>query len=137
MIYIIATAYYAIPFNISGALPDDFSRDPDDIVVWTAQVRPAQLFSMNGPAYDQRTQLLFYRSDVSSARSLIDGMPSIFEGRSTPPRGTFFVLTVQEHVQYESCVRFRLSRRRMERMRAERWRMVAYRNDSGEEGECP
>ncbi len=136
---IIATAYYALPFSLAGAIPDDFSRDPCDIVVWEVQVKPARLFStqsMFNPVspYDFRTHLLFYRSDLMGPPAVINHLASIFEGKASPAPGTFFILTSQEHVQYETSIRFRLSRRRVEKMRKEKWSMVAYRNDSGHQG---
>ncbi len=138
---IIATAYYAIPFPIAAALPADFSRDAEDIVVWQAAVMPATRFAQDEPSvfcspFEPVTHLLFFRADEIRAGEVIRGMRDIFEGRSTPAPGTFFVLTVQEYVQYQTCVRFRLSRRRVERMRGEAgWSMVAYRSDNGIQGE--
>ncbi|TFK84369.1 hypothetical protein K466DRAFT_527474 [Polyporus arcularius HHB13444] len=141
---IIATAYYAIPFPISGALPADFTRDAGDIAVWEAQVRPAQYFSQRAfmnfsHPRDPRTQLLFFRGDVTNQTVLIDEIQKIFEGKASPPPGTFFVMTAQEYVQYETRVRFRLSRRRVERMRKEssKWSMMAYRNDTGQQATLP
>ena len=140
---ILATAYYAVPFPISSALPADFSRDAADIAVWEVRVRPARLFpqgafmNFNHPR-DPRTQLLFWRGDVArSPMALVEKMGAIFEGKSEPRPGTFFVLTAQEYVQYETCVRFKLSRRRVERMRGEsgKWYVIAYRNDTAQQGE--
>ncbi len=138
---IIATAYYAIPFPVSSALPTDFSRDPDDIVAWEVKVRPAMHFPQHAAMNfshprDPRTQLLFWRGDVTTQTVVIDEMGKIFEGKASPRPGTFFVLTAQEYVQYQTRVRFRLSRRRVERMKAEskRWCMIAYRNDTGQQG---
>ena len=137
---IIATAYYAIPFPVASALPADFSRDARDIALWEARVQPPADFwhhpSMQYSTGDEpRAQLLFYRADLVSASTPIDEIERIFEGDATPAPGTFFVLTAVEHVQYDECVRFRLSRRRVERMRRERWNMLVYRNDSAQQGE--
>ena len=139
---IIATAYYAIPFPVASALPADFSRDARDIALWEARVQPPADFwhhpSMRYSTGDEpRAQLLFYRADLVSASTPIDEIERIFEGDATPAPGTFFVLTAVEHVQYDECVRFRLSRRRVERMRRERWNMLVYRNDSAQQGESP
>ncbi|KAI0357688.1 hypothetical protein OH77DRAFT_1421780 [Trametes cingulata] len=139
---IIASAYYAIPFPIAAALPAEFSRSAEDIQVWEVRVRPAQYFStqpfMNfSSPYDPRAQLLFYRPAVATAMRLIDDMARIFEGKATPPPGTFFVLTMQEYVQYESRIRFKLSRKRVERMRKEGWSMMMYRHDTGQEATLP
>ncbi|TFK84367.1 hypothetical protein K466DRAFT_625040 [Polyporus arcularius HHB13444] len=140
---IIATAYYAIPFPIAAALPADFSRDAEDIVVWQAAVTPATRFAQDEPSvfcspFEPVTHLLFFRADEIRAGEVIGDMRDIFEGRGTPAPGTFFVLTAQEYVQYQTCVRFRLSRPRVERMRGETgWSMVAYRSDNGIQATFP
>ncbi|KAI0366582.1 hypothetical protein BV20DRAFT_971762 [Pilatotrama ljubarskyi] len=139
---IIATAYYAIPFPITAALPTDFSRSAEDIQVWEVRVRPAQYFStqpfMNfSSPYDPRATLLFYRPTVATAGKLIDDMARIFEGKAQPRPGTFFVLTMTEYVQYESRVRFKLSRKRVEWMRKEGWSMMMYRHDTGQQATLP
>lgn len=147
----IATAYYAIPFPVSfptassaaELLPagGDFSRRAEDMVVWEAQVQQTQEFTtfpwLNDSPYEPRTHLLFYRADLLSSSSVISNVKNIFEGKTSTAPGTFFVLTAQEHVQYQVSVRWRLSRERAERMRSEslKWSMVAYRNDSGQLGE--
>ena len=137
---IIATAYHAIPFPIASALPEDFTRDRADIAVWEVRVEPAQYFSYNpfmnfSSPQDPRTWLLFYRPDVATATVLIDSVQRVFEGRTQPTPGTFFILTAQEYVHYETRVRFKLSKKRVERMRKEKWNMMAYRNDTGQQGE--
>ena len=136
---IIGVAFHAIPFPVSGALPADVSRDPDDIVVWETPVQQAYFPSQRTTAagrspQDPRTQLLFYRPDVVSAESVTSSIRKIFEGGSIPAPGTFFILTAQDYVHFQKCVRFRLSRKRMERMRLQKWNMVAFRNDTGEFG---
>ncbi|KAI0649816.1 hypothetical protein C8Q79DRAFT_997836 [Trametes meyenii] len=132
---IIATAYHGLPFPIAAALPPDFSRDPDDIQVWEVNVQAAQYFStqpfmnFNSP-YDPRTQLLFYQPAAGPATKVTEGMVHIFEGKRDPTPGTFFVLTMQEYVQYQTRIRFKLSRKRVERMKSEKWFMIAYRPDT-------
>ncbi|KAI0672199.1 hypothetical protein C8Q78DRAFT_971550 [Trametes maxima] len=139
---IIATAYYGLPFPIAAALPPDFSRDPDDIQVWEVNVQAAQYFStqpfmnFNYP-YDPRTQLLFYQPTAGPAAKVIEGMVDIFEGKRGPAPGTFFVLTMQEYVQYQTRIRFKLSRKRVERMRGEKWFMIAYRPDTFQQATRP
>ncbi|KAI0724335.1 hypothetical protein C8T65DRAFT_733972 [Cerioporus squamosus] len=137
---IIATAYHAIPFPIAGALPAGFSRKPDDIVVWEARVQGAEFashsfanFTGHSP-HDPRTHLLFYRSDVATADRITDDVRRIFAGKPTPALGTFFILTAQEYVQFETCIRFKLSKTRIEKMKQEKWSMVAFRNDTGDVG---
>ncbi|KAI0719793.1 hypothetical protein C8T65DRAFT_736352 [Cerioporus squamosus] len=119
-------------------------HNPSDIAIWEAHVRPAEHYLtevMFDPAispYDPRTHLLFFRSDVIRARDLIGSLPHILEGKASPAPGSFFILTAQEHVQYETTVRFRLSRRRMEKMRKQQWSsMVAYQNDTGHQATLP
>ncbi|KAI1786363.1 hypothetical protein LXA43DRAFT_1034112 [Ganoderma leucocontextum] len=141
---ILATAYHGIPFPIATALPPDFSRNASDIAVWEVAATPAQVFSTRpmfnfSSPYDPRAQLLVYRSDIASAGTLIDDIQKVFEGRATPAPGTFFVLTALEYVHYVERIRFKLSRRRVERMRREsaRWSVMAYRNDTGQQATLP
>ncbi|TFK84364.1 hypothetical protein K466DRAFT_527460 [Polyporus arcularius HHB13444] len=132
---ILATAYHALPFPV--LLPADFSHDPDDMVVYEARVAPVQQFTtlpmLNENPYEPRTHLLFFRADLVSAAGAIRNLPSLFEGSASPAPGTLFIMTAQEHVQYQECIRFRLSRRRVERMKKEsaRWSMVAFRSGTG------
>ncbi len=136
---ILATAYYALPFPV--LLPADFSHDLDDMVVYEARVTPVQQFTtlprLNENPYEPRTHLLFFRADLVSAAGAIRNLPSLFEGSASPAPGTLFIMTAQEHVQYQECIRFRLSRRRVERMKKEsaRWSMVAFRSGTGVLGE--
>ncbi len=139
---ILATAYHGIPFPIATVLPPDFSRHASDIAMWEVAVTPAQLFSTRpmfnfGSPYDPRAQLLVYRSDIVSGSTLIDDVQKVFEGRATRAPGTFFVLTALEYVHYVERIRFKLSRRRVERMKREsaRWSVIAYRNDTLQQGE--
>ncbi|KAI0687197.1 hypothetical protein C8T65DRAFT_770881 [Cerioporus squamosus] len=138
---IIATAYSAIPFPIAGALPPDLSSDPEDIALWEANVRPTAAFSppegFYSSPYESRAQLLFYRSDKLTAREVIENVHEVFEGKPTPAPGMVFILTAPEHVVYWDKIRFRLSRLRVERMRAQRWSMVVYRNDTGMQATLP
>lgn len=139
---IIATAYYAIPFTITTALPADFSRDLEDIRVWEARVTAKQSFSQLAASpffgyaspFEPTTRLLFYRPALVDPGETTAKMEAIFEGKASTAPGSFFVLTAQECVQFESRVRFRLSRRRVERMKLEKWSMVAYRNDNTDIG---
>lgn len=138
---IVATAYYAIPFPvaITSALPAGFSCEPEDILVWEAKVAATLPFSTfmgygSQSPYEPVTRLLLYKPSVDVPGTLIGGMRRIFEGTASPPPGTFFVLTAQELVQYDTRIRFRLSKRRVERMRVEKWSMVAYRQDTGQQG---
>ncbi|CDO77443.1 hypothetical protein BN946_scf184857.g50 [Trametes cinnabarina] len=101
---IIATAYHANSFPISSA---PTSRG----------TRPTS--RCGSSPYDPRTQLLFYKPSVASAPRLIDDMHRIFEGKAQPPPGTFFVLTMQEYVQYQTRLGFKLSKARVERMKKE------------------
>ncbi|KAI0634386.1 hypothetical protein C8Q77DRAFT_1217561 [Trametes polyzona] len=136
----IATAYHAIPFPLTGVLPADFSRDPDDIRVWEAKVSsPLPLSTIAwdprlgyGNPFEPVTRLLFFKPAETTAEALVQKLHDVFEGATSPPPNAFFVLTSQDLVQYYARVRFRLSARRVQRMREEKWCMVAYRQDSGQ-----
>ncbi|RPD81779.1 hypothetical protein L226DRAFT_528026 [Lentinus tigrinus ALCF2SS1-7] len=55
-------------------------------------------------------------------------MRRVFEGKPILAPGTFVLHpSAQEYVQFETCIRFKLSKIRVERMKQEKWSMVAYR----------
>ncbi|KAI0366581.1 hypothetical protein BV20DRAFT_1124210 [Pilatotrama ljubarskyi] len=114
----IATEYYAIPFAIATALPADFSRDPDDIQMYEAQLTATLPFSMTWNVF------LGYASPLEPTSRLLFYRPSM-------------VIPSEELLQYQSRVRFRVSRRRVQRMMAEKWCMLVYRNDNGEQATRP
>ncbi|KAI9060048.1 hypothetical protein FKP32DRAFT_1679333 [Trametes sanguinea] len=135
---IIATAYHAVPFPISHALPEDFSRDGEDIGVWEVRTTPTQpftimwaFFSGNGSPYEPTARLLFYKPSQTTPTEVIKNLPSVFEGAKSPAPGSFFILTAQDVMQYDTRIRFRLSKRRVEKMKEEKWAMLAYRQDTG------
>ncbi|OSD01022.1 hypothetical protein PYCCODRAFT_1478791 [Trametes coccinea BRFM310] len=135
---IIATGYHAIPFPIAYALPEGFSREPEDIRVWEVRTTPTQpfaimwgFFSNNGSPYEPTARLLFYRPSQTTPAEVIKGLHSVFEGATSHAPGSFFILTAQDVMQYDKRIRFRLSRRRVEKMKEEKWAMLAYRQDTG------
>ncbi|KAI0658112.1 hypothetical protein C8Q70DRAFT_201642 [Cubamyces menziesii] len=141
---IIATAYHAIPFNVAGALPPDFSRDPDDIQVWEARttgMQPFQamfgMFGGHGNPFEPATRLLFYKPSETSPSTLIKSIRSVFEGSASPKPGTFFVLTAVDVVQFDTRIRFRMSKKRVATLKEEKWAMVAFRQDTGKEATRP
>ena len=133
---IITIAYYGIPFPIHRIIP----HGAEDIVEWQVDVQPYRYYSMANSnnllsPVDPQTKLLFWRGDAAMAASLIPSMPRIFEGQTEPRPGTFFVLTAQEHVDYEVSIRFKLSLSRVQRMRRDgMWYMCAYRDDAKVQG---
>ena len=75
---------------------------------------------------------------ISRSRSRVSvDLKSVFEGKDHPEQGTFLVLTAQEHVQYQTSVRWRMNWARVERMKSQslRWSMIVYRSDRGIIGE--
>ena len=138
---IIATAYHAISFNVAGALPPDFSRDPEDIQVWEARTTGTQpfqamfgMFGGHGNPFEPATRLLFYKPSETSPSTLIKSIRSVFEGSASPKPGTFFVLTAVDVVQFDTCIRFRMSKKRVATLKEEKWAMVTFRQDTGKEG---
>ncbi|KAH9848533.1 hypothetical protein C2E23DRAFT_785783 [Lenzites betulinus] len=138
---IIATAYHAIPFPVASALPAGFSCESGDIGVWEIKVAATVPFSASAWSpfmgyanpYEPVTRLLFYKPSADAPATLIGNMRAVFEGSASPAPGSFFVLTAQELVQYETRIRFKLSKGRVERMKAEKWSVVAYRQDTSQQ----
>ncbi|KAI0329760.1 hypothetical protein GY45DRAFT_1279063 [Cubamyces sp. BRFM 1775] len=141
---IIATACHALPFNVTAALPPDFTRDPEDIQVWEARttgLQPFQamfgMFGGHGNPFEPATRLLFYKPSETSPSALVKNIRSVFEGSSASKPGTFFVLTAADVVQYDTCIRFRMSKKRIATLKEEKWAMVAFRQDTGKEATRP
>ncbi|OBZ76423.1 hypothetical protein A0H81_03125 [Grifola frondosa] len=133
---IVAVGYYGFPFPVS--LPPDFAREASDIGVYEAVVHETRIFK-NASMFDDSpfepiSNLLFYRANPSN---IIQSIPSVLEGRATPAPGTFFILTTQEFMDYRTRIRWRMSKRRVEKMKEEKWSMVAFRTDTNDQATIP
>lgn len=129
---ILVTAYHGIPFVLS--LPSNFVKSYTDIGIFETKVQETP-YQFGLPAYDPVVSLIFYKPSehISDAKALVASIPAIFEGRTSPPPGNFFVLTAIESFNLPSGkVKWRLSRERARKMKANDWCMVAYRTDSKE-----
>ncbi|KAJ7114132.1 hypothetical protein C8R44DRAFT_881678 [Mycena epipterygia] len=132
---ILATSLQGIPFSVP--LPDDFASRHTDIGTFEATVEsssPWMGFMMGTmvnpmPVEDPVSCLLLYKPSSSfSADELVAMLPRILNGARSPAPGMLCVLTVQETVDVP-IIRWRLSKTRVARMKAEGWVMVAYRTD--------
>lgn len=80
------------------------------------------------PVEDPVSCLLLYKPSAFSADELVTMLPRILNGARSPAPGMLCVLTSQETVDVP-IIRWRLSKARVARMKAEGWVMVAYRTD--------
>lgn len=138
---------HCLPFAVQ--IPDALAASPDEIGAFRAN--PARnmhaLESMMAfPRNDNVFAMLFYRPDEaglrdsSALRSFIPGLPSVIEGKTTPPPGTFHVLTTLDALDLGRPVpevRWKMSRTLTAKMRRERWMFVLWRMDFHSVGTCP
>ncbi|KAA1474604.1 hypothetical protein DENSPDRAFT_824616 [Dentipellis sp. KUC8613] len=132
---LLATAYEGLPFPVR--LPAGFASSAADIAVYEARVEGAPAASPwggGGVPMQATTSLLFYKpSRAYSADAIVRNLPMMFESKAGPPEGEIQILTAQEAVDVPNgVVRWRMSRRRAERMVEEGWVMSAYRFDVNE-----
>ncbi|KAH7922618.1 hypothetical protein BV22DRAFT_1070111 [Leucogyrophana mollusca] len=136
---LIATAQGGIPFSVS--LPKDFVKDHTEIGFFETPVTSADTmlglfmpFMVSGPIADPVVSLIFYKSQIGmSADSLVSSIPAILEGRQDPPRGTVHIVSATQVVGYPPRIlRWRMSEKRVLKMKQEQWSMVGYRTDTRE-----
>ncbi|KAJ7261852.1 hypothetical protein C8J57DRAFT_1335538 [Mycena rebaudengoi] len=127
---ILATVKEGVPFGLS------LQTNHTDVGTFEATVEYASHFMgfMMGtmanpmPVEDPVVCLLLYRPGGRSADEMVAALPSLLEGGRVPAQGTVCVLTAQERVVVP-VIRWRLGKAHVQRMREERWVMVAYRTD--------
>ncbi|KAJ6568362.1 hypothetical protein DFH09DRAFT_1155208 [Mycena vulgaris] len=131
---ILALAHHAIPFTVPR--PPSFAAHHTDIATFEATVEASSPWMgyMMGtmvnpmPVVDAVVCLLLYKPSGVPADELVAMLPRVLNGARAPGAGTLCVLTAQETVDVP-VIRWKLSKARVARMRAEGWVMVAYRTD--------
>ncbi|TFY67011.1 hypothetical protein EVG20_g4091 [Dentipellis fragilis] len=129
---IIATAYEGLPFPVS--LPAGLTSSSADIGVFEARVEgtpAASPWGIDGIPLPPNMSLLFYRpSNMYAPHTIIQNLRQILEIKAHPPNGAIQILTSQEFVDIpNNVIRWRMSRRRVQRMKIEGWVLSAYRVD--------
>lgn len=129
---ILALSHQGLPFVVQ--IPPNLASTPDAIGLYEAKVVPnVQLFHL--PGNDAVTALLFYRSievlREHTPENFLRKLPSIIDGGAQGPlKGSFYVMTSQDHVDFtKQEVRWLMSKAVMKTMRQERWFMIAWRMD--------
>jgi hypothetical protein len=121
-------------------MPTGFATNPDEIGHYKASIDPNMFYTnpfMKFPVHDAVLALLFYKDvktlDARATKTLnsfFESIPSIIDGQTTPPSGSFHILTSIDSIDLKKGeVRWRISQTRMAKMRRERWSMVAWRTD--------
>lgn len=134
---IIATSYESIPFPMS--LPVDFSDSNDEIGLFEIQLY-WYMFSprtMGLTSYEPVLGLLFYNGGVEHFDdTLTKRVNEILEGKLVVRRGDIHILTaVDTFDKNTGMVRWKMSRKRVRKMKGEGWYMTPYRFDEREAGE--
>ncbi|KAF9026023.1 hypothetical protein BDZ89DRAFT_1067865 [Hymenopellis radicata] len=130
---IVALSFEAIPFPIS--LPEDFAQSYTDIGVFEA---PCPTFGattvMHMYGFDPVFTLVFYdETNVHLFSPVKENLiPEILEGRHVK-KGQVYILTSVDILGLSSNVmRWRMSKERVRKMKAGKWRVMAYRADMNE-----
>lgn len=133
---IVATGYKGIPFALS--LPSKFVHSYTEIGIFEAKIT-AKIYGPGStpglPVYDPVVSLLLYKPNqrVSGPKAMVSLIPAIFEGRTTPPAGDLFIFTTLEYFDLPlGRVQWKISRNRIQKMKADGWYLVAYRSDTKE-----
>ncbi|KAF8876861.1 hypothetical protein BD779DRAFT_1677610 [Infundibulicybe gibba] len=133
---ILAVAGHGLPFHVR--LPRDYEARAGEICTLEAiTVACTPEWGRSGPWLDNTAALLFYRAEpgARSADDIAKDVAGILEGCCGPPPGDVYILTVVDTLKLPR-VRWKMGKRRLERMRRAEWNMVAYRTDVGEPCEC-
>lgn len=134
---ILALSYEALPFPM--ALPSDFVRCHDEIGIFEAPFSEfmfdhATSMGMT-PQFEPVLSLVFYKQGLSPvARVKQAKLRQIAEGKLVK-KGDLYVLTSVETLSLNAgVVRWRMSKTRVQAMKAAKWCFVAHRFDSDASG---
>lgn len=136
---ILATSYEAIPFVIP--VPINFPKSSDDIGVFEIRLQRHMFTPMTGmmllPAFDPVMGLLFYNRGVKhSGEILAMKVGEILEGGMNIRRGDLHILTAVEMFDMSrGVIRWKMSKERVRKMKADGWSVMPYRFDARESGE--
>lgn len=134
---IIATSYESLPFPIS--LPRaPFATSHTEIGTFEVKISPDEFEQGSFMKYlsvmDPVVSLIFYKAGtILDTTDLVQKLPQILEGKGVarPANGDFYILTSVERFEMSAgLVSWRMSRERVNKMRAQRWLVMAYRHDA-------
>ncbi|KAK0218347.1 hypothetical protein EDD85DRAFT_797736 [Armillaria nabsnona] len=134
---ILALSYEALPFPM--ALPSDFARCQDEIGIFEAPFSEfmfdhATSMGMT-PQFEPVLSLVFYKQGLAPVARVKQAMlRQVGEGKLVK-KGDFYVLISVETLSLNAdVVRWRMSKARIQAMKAAKWCFVAYRFDSDASG---
>lgn len=79
---------------------------------------------------------MFYKPGSFSDEYLVTNLPQVLEGKKLAGQGELFVLTCVERFSvWDRVVRWRMNKKRVKKMKMQKWVMVSYRFDANEIGE--
>ncbi|SJK99726.1 uncharacterized protein ARMOST_03037 [Armillaria ostoyae] len=134
---ILALSYEALPFPV--ALPSDFARCYDEIGIFEAPFSEfmfdhATSMGMT-PQFEPVLSLVFYKQGLASVARVKQAiLRQVAEGKLVK-KGDLYVLTSVETLSLNAgVVRWRMSKAKVQAMKAAKWCFVAYRFDSDASG---
>lgn len=134
---ILATSYEAIPFPFAAP---GFATSSNEIGLYETtldrlSLHPSTITGRRPPDIAV-VSLMFYKPGSFSDEYLVTNLPQILEGKKLVVQGELFVLTCVERFSvWDRVVRWRMSKKRVRKMKMQKWVMVSYRFDANEIGE--
>lgn len=135
---ILAMSYECLPFAVSG--PSGFAKSHSEIGLFETTISqylfdPASSMNMLPPQVSV-VSLVFYKPGSFSPGYLLSNLAQIIEGKKLTGQGELFVLTVVERFSIrDGVIRWRMSRKRIRKMKMQKWVMVSYRFDVDDLGQ--
>lgn len=132
---ILALSYEAIPFPFSA--PSGFATSSKEIGLYETTLdrftlHPSTTTGMRPPDIAV-VSLMFYKPGSFSDEYLAANLPQILEGKKLAAKGELFVLTCVERFGItDKVVRWRMSKKRVRKMKMQKWMMSSYRFDANE-----
>lgn len=135
---ILAMSYESLPFAFCG--PPGFSKSYSEIGLFETTISqhvldPATSMNML-PPHVPVVSLIFYKPGSFAPRYLLSNLTQIIEGKKLTGQGELFVLTSVESFSIkDGVVRWRMSKKRIRKMKMQKWVMISYRFDVDDIGQ--
>lgn len=125
---ILAVGFGAVPFPLT--LPPGFAKTYEEIGMYEAPMQSSfdLAFMPRSSNPDGVVSLVFYKANRRVIpKEVGENLPLILEGKPFLERGSMYIITaVEKHGRPGTTIRWRMSRKRVQKMKAEDWKLTAY-----------